>query len=59
MATYLDWMRSAVLHHRHRLPGDLRPRTTPDGLPVGIQVVAPHGADRLLLEVAAAIEESR
>jgi amidase len=29
---------------------------TPDGLPVGIQIVAPHGADRFLLEVAAAVE---
>ena len=27
--------------------------TTADGLPVGIQIVAPHGADRFLLEVAA------
>ena len=31
--------------------------TTPDGLPVGIQLVARHGADRRLLEVAAAVEE--
>jgi len=29
---------------------------TPEGLPVGIQIVAPHGADRRLLEVAAAFE---
>ena len=27
--------------------------------PVGIQVVAPHGADRRLLEIAAAFEEAR
>jgi amidase len=30
--------------------------TTADGLPVGIQLVARHGADRRLLEVAAAVE---
>jgi amidase len=29
---------------------------TPDGLPVGVQLVAPHGAERLLLEVAGALE---
>ena len=29
---------------------------TTDGLPVGIQIVAPFGADRRLLEVAAAFE---
>jgi amidase len=31
--------------------------TTRDGLPIGLQLVAPHGADRRLLEVAAAFEE--
>ena len=31
--------------------------TTPDGLPVGVQLVARHGSDRQLLEVAAAVEE--
>ena len=44
--------------HRHRLPGDLgagraRPPTV---CPVGVQIVAPFGADRRLLEVAAAFE---
>jgi amidase len=29
---------------------------TSSGLPVGVQLVAPHGADRFLLEVAAALE---
>jgi amidase len=29
---------------------------TPDGLPIGIQLVAPHGADRFLLEAAAVVE---
>ena len=36
-----------------------RPARTADGLPVGIQIVAPHGADRRLLEVAAAFEQAR
>ena len=32
-------------------------RPTPkEGLPVGIQIVAAHGRDRFLLEVAAAVE---
>jgi len=31
---------------------------TADGLPVGLQLVAPHGADRFLLEVAAALESA-
>ncbi len=31
---------------------------TTGGLPVGVQLVAPHGADRRLLEVAAAFEEA-
>jgi amidase len=35
------------------------PGTTPDGLPVGIQLVAPFGADRWLLETAAAFEAAR
>jgi amidase len=29
---------------------------TRDGLPVGLQLVAAHGADRFLLEAAAALE---
>ena len=30
---------------------------TPDGLPVGLQVVGPHGGDRTTLAAAARIEE--
>ena len=60
METYLDWMRACYLMTVTGCPAISLPfGTTPDGLPVGIQVVAPHGADRFLLEVAAAIEESR
>jgi len=55
MASYLDWMRSAYLITVTGCPAISVPAgTTPDGLPVGVQVVAPHGADRRLLEVAAA-----
>ena len=57
MATYLDWMRSAYFVTVTGCPAISVPAgTTRDGLPVGIQVVAPHGADRRLLEVAAAYE---
>jgi amidase len=60
METYLDWMRSCYLISVTGCPAISVPfGTTPDGLPVGIQVVAAHGRDRFLLEVAAAIEEAR
>lgn len=57
MQSYLDWMRSAFVITVTGCPAISLPAgTTPDGLPVGIQVVAPFGADRRLLEVAAAFE---
>jgi amidase len=57
MATYLDWMRAAYFVTVTGCPAISVPAgTTADGLPVGIQIVAPHGADRRLLEVAAAFE---
>ncbi|MDH2415182.1 amidase [Nocardioides sp. CER19] len=60
MATYLDWMRSAYFITVTGCPAISVPAgTTPDGLPVGVQIVAPHGADRRLLEIAAAFEEAR
>jgi len=59
MQTYLDWMRAAYLITVTGCPAISVPAgRTPDGLPVGIQIVAPHGADRRLLEVAAAFEEA-
>lgn len=57
MTTYLDWMRAAYFITVTGCPAISVPAgTTADGLPVGIQIVAPHGADRRLLEVAAAFE---
>jgi amidase len=57
METYLDWMRSSYLITVTGCPAISVPAgTTPSGLPVGVQMVAPHGADRFLLEVAAAFE---
>jgi amidase len=57
MATYLDWMRAAYFITVTGCPAISVPfGTTADGLPVGIQIVAPHGRDRFLLEVAAAFE---
>ncbi len=57
METYLDWMRSAYFITVTGCPAISLPAGhTADGLPVGIQVVAPHGADRRLLEIAAAYE---
>jgi amidase len=60
MATYLDWMRSAYVVTVTGCPAISVPAgTTPEGLPVGVQLVAPHGQDRRLLEVAAAFELAR
>jgi amidase len=57
MATYLDWMRSAYVITVTGCPAISVPAgETADGLPVGVQIVAPFGADRRLLEVAAAVE---
>jgi amidase len=57
MQTYLDWMRAAYLITVTGCPAISVPAgATPKGLPVGIQIVAPHGRDRFLLEVAAAFE---
>jgi amidase len=60
LETYLDWMRSAYFITVTGCPAISVPAgTTPDGLPVGVQIVAPHGADRRLLGFAAAFEAAR
>jgi amidase len=60
MATYLDWMRSAYVITVTGCPAISVPAgETRDGLPVGVQLVAPFGADRRLLEIAAAFELAR
>jgi amidase len=60
MPDYLAWMRSAYLITVTGCPAISVPAgTTADGMPVGVQLVAPHGADRRLLEVATAVEELR
>ncbi len=57
MPDYLAWMRSAWFITVTGCPAISVPAgTTADGLPVGVQLVARHGADRQLLEVAAAVE---
>jgi amidase len=57
MESYLDWMRSAYFITVTGCPAISVPAGfTPDGLPVGVQIVGPHGADRRLLEFAAAFE---
>ena len=57
MATYLDWMRSAYFVTTTGCPSISVPGgKTRDGLPIGVQLVATHGADRRLLEIAAAFE---
>jgi len=59
MATYLDWMRSAYVITVTGCPAISVPAgTTTAGLPIGVQIVAPFGADRRLLEVAAGFEAS-
>jgi amidase len=57
-ATYLDWMRSAYLITVTGCPAISVPAGfTPEGWPVGIQLVAPVRRERMLLEVAHAFEQ--
>ena len=57
MESYLDWMRACYLITVTGCPAISVPvGRTSDGLPVGVQLVAAYGADRFLLEAAAALE---
>lgn len=57
MGDYLAWMMSCCVITATECPAISIPAGfTSDGLPVGLQLVAAPGADRALLEVAAAIE---
>ncbi|MDV8021554.1 amidase [Rhodococcus sp. IEGM 1330] len=59
MGNYLDWMRAACLISATGLPSLSVPGGfSSSGLPVGLQIVAADRADRLLLRVAHAFEES-
>lgn len=58
-STYLDWMRSAYFITVTGCPAMSVPAGfTPEGLPVGIQIVAPHSGERRLLEIAHAYEQA-
>ena len=58
MATYLDWMRSAYLITVTGCPAISVPAGhTADGLPIGVQLVAPFGRDARLLGIARAFEQ--
>jgi amidase len=57
-STYLDWMRSAYFVTVTGCPAMSLPAGfTEEGLPVGIQVVAPHSSERRLLEIGHAFEQ--
>ncbi len=59
MEDYLGWMRSCTLVSATGCPALSVPGGfTPDGLPVGLQVVAAPRADRLVLEAGHAFEQA-
>ena len=60
LTNYLEWMRSCTLITPTGCPALSVPAgLTPDGLPVGLQVVGPARADRRVLEVGHAFERAR
>jgi amidase len=57
MGNYLEWMRSCTDITMTGCPAVSVPGGyTPDGLPVGLQLVAPPGAELLLLQIAHAFD---
>ncbi|HZE66319.1 MAG TPA: amidase [Sporichthyaceae bacterium] len=58
MQTYLDWMASAYLISTTGCPALSVPGGfTPDGLPVGLQIVGPHRGDLAVLRAGHAFEQ--
>jgi amidase len=59
MGHYCAWMKSAYWISTTRCPAASVPAgTTPEGLPVGLQIVGRHGDDRGVLQMAYAVEQS-
>jgi amidase len=59
METYIDWMKSAYFVTATRMPSISVPAGfTPDGLPVGIQIVGKYRGDLALLKIANAFEQA-
>ena len=59
METYIDWMKSAYYITSTRMPAISVPAGfTPDGLPVGIQIVGKFHGDLELLKIANAFEQA-
>jgi amidase len=60
MASYIDWMRSCYYVTITSLPAISVPAGfTPEGLPVGLQIVGRPQDDRGVLEIACAYERAR
>jgi len=58
MEHYCAWMKSAYWISTTRCPAASVPAgTTPEGLPVGMQIVGRHGDDRGVLQIAYAVEQ--
>ncbi|MBY0372730.1 MAG: hypothetical protein K2Q23_01970 [Bryobacteraceae bacterium] len=58
LASYIDWMRSCYYITVTGHPAISVPAGLADGLPVGLQIVGRHHADRAVLELAHAYEQA-